>query len=303
MERLCPFAIQRSLRRSIKEADTPYVKMKSMAFINESTADQKKLFESSQYQVLNIPVSKMNLAQTVSSVLELAHQRKNTYLCALNVHSVTLAQYSAELFNTLSQSEINCPDGMPLVWIGRMGGDPSISQVRGPDLMLEICQASVPFGFRHFLFGGKSTVAEKLKQELEKKIPGIQVVGAYTPPFRPMTELEEKQLKQMVDKTKPHFFWVGLGSPKQELFCARYVHRLDAGVMVGVGAAFDIFTGSIKDSPIWVRKIGLQWLHRLLQEPKRLWKRYLILNPLFLLLVVKKRLKDKISGNQKSSRR
>lgn len=259
--------------------------------------EQNKKVTSTKYQILNLPVSSTNLADSASYILELAHQRKNTYVCALNVHSVTLAQYSKELFEALSRSEMNCPDGMPLVWLGKLGGVSTVSQVRGPDLMMEICKRSVPHGFRHFLFGGKKQVADRLKQKLEESFPGIQVVGTYTPPFRALTELEERHLKSLIDKTKPHLFWVGLGTPKQELFCASYVHRLNAGVMVGVGAAFDIFSGAISDSPVWVRRIGMQWLHRLLQEPSRLWRRYLLLNPLFIFLLLKKKLIEKI-GNK-----
>ncbi len=171
---------------------------------------------------------------------------------------------------------------MPLVYIGRLLGFLQMRRCYGPDLMLAIMAESVKKGYRHFFYGGKEGVAEKLKSAMEQRFPGIQVVGTYCPPFRPLNDREESELAQMVAAAHPHFFWVGLSTPKQEMFMANYLSKLDVNVMLGVGAAFDFHTGSIKSAPPWMQKMALEWLYRLLQEPKRLWKRYLINNPLFL---------------------
>ena len=155
-------------------------------------------------------------------------------------------------------------------------------RVFGPDLMRHICEISAKEGQTHFLFGGKPGIAEQLKATLMDRFPGLRVVGTYTPPFRPLNAAEEKELSEMVSRLKPDFFWVGLSTPKQEQFMARYSQRLETRLMIGVGAAFDYLTGSIRDAPDWMKSAGLQWLHRLAQEPRRLWKRYLINNPRFL---------------------
>jgi N-acetylglucosaminyldiphosphoundecaprenol N-acetyl-beta-D-mannosaminyltransferase len=147
--------------------------------------------------------------------------------------------------------------------------------------MKAVCAHSVTRGQTHFFYGGNDGIAEELKAACEKKFPGIQVVGTYTPPFRPLNEQEEKDLVEQVARVKPDYFWVGLSTPKQENFMKNYIDKLEVKIMLGVGAAFDINTGHIKDAPDWMKNSGLQWLHRLLQEPRRLAKRYLINNPIF----------------------
>jgi len=151
--------------------------------------------------------------------------------------------------------------------------------------MSAVCAASVARGYRHFLYGGVDGVGEALQQHLEKNYPGIQVVGHYTPPFRPLNAEEEAALIAQIGRLKPDVIWVGLSTPKQERFMAAYIEKLDTTLMFGVGAAFDIHTGRTKDSPGWMKRSGLQWFHRLLQEPRRLGKRYLINNPAFLFLI------------------
>jgi N-acetylglucosaminyldiphosphoundecaprenol N-acetyl-beta-D-mannosaminyltransferase len=204
------------------------------------------------------------------------------YVCVTGVHGVMEAQADQAFRGILNRSFITTPDGMPMVWIGRLLGYDRVRQVSGPDYMLDLCRFSVEQGYRHFLYGGAEGVVERLAAELERRIPGLQIVGTYTPPFRPLNSKEEAELTSLVAKAKPDVFWVGLSTPKQERFMSYYLDKLDVKLMVGVGAAFDIHTGRIKDSPQWVKKAGMQWLHRLMQEPRRLWRRYLINNPLFI---------------------
>jgi N-acetylglucosaminyldiphosphoundecaprenol N-acetyl-beta-D-mannosaminyltransferase len=157
-----------------------------------------------------------------------------------------------------------------------------MDRVFGPDLMMAMCRLSAERGYRNFLYGGKPGVAALLSETLQRKIPGLQVVGTYTPPFRSLTAHEEKEVLDQVRQSRPHIIWVGLSTPKQERFAAQYVDFLQVPLMFGVGAAFDFHTGAIRDCTPWVKRAGLQWLHRLLQEPRRLWKRYLCNNPAFL---------------------
>jgi N-acetylglucosaminyldiphosphoundecaprenol N-acetyl-beta-D-mannosaminyltransferase len=151
--------------------------------------------------------------------------------------------------------------------------------------MLEACAESVQSGYTHFLYGGNVGVAEQLKLNLEQRFPGLRVVGTYTPPFRPLNPAEQTELQELVARLKPDIFWVGLSTPKQERFMAEYLPQLSTKVMIGVGAAFDVHTGGIKDAPDWVKKAGLQWFHRLCQEPRRLWRRYLFNNPRFVVRI------------------
>jgi N-acetylglucosaminyldiphosphoundecaprenol N-acetyl-beta-D-mannosaminyltransferase len=157
-----------------------------------------------------------------------------------------------------------------------------MSRVYGPDLLLEICRASEKAGWRHFFFGGAPGTVEKLATNLQERFPRLEIVGKHTPPFRPLTPQEFQQLQAKVATARPDFFWVGLSTPKQEQFMAASLGKLDVPVMLGVGAAFDLVSGNVKQSPRWIQRMGFEWLYRLIQEPRRLWKRYLKNNPLFL---------------------
>jgi N-acetylglucosaminyldiphosphoundecaprenol N-acetyl-beta-D-mannosaminyltransferase len=171
---------------------------------------------------------------------------------------------------------------MPMVWLGKLKGFKEMNRVYGPDLMLGIMEISKQFGIRHFFYGGANGVANELKRRFEERFPGIQILGAYEPPFRPLNSDEEDELQQVVNETKPDIFWVGLSTPKQEKFMAAYQNKLDVTLMVGVGAAFDFHSGRIKQAPRWMQRSGLEWLFRLCVEPKRLWRRYLSNNPRFI---------------------
>jgi N-acetylglucosaminyldiphosphoundecaprenol N-acetyl-beta-D-mannosaminyltransferase len=204
------------------------------------------------------------------------------YVCVTGVHGVMESQSDETLRQALNSAFLNVPDGMPLVWVGHLQKFKDMERVYGPDLMKAVCEISVQKEYTHFFYGGNVGIAEELKTAIEQYFPGIRIVGTYTPPFRPLNENEENELIEQVAKSKPDFFWVGLSTPKQEAFMAKYLSRLDVTIMFGVGAAFDIHTGHIKDAPDWMKSSGLQWLHRLLQEPRRLAKRYLINNPIFI---------------------
>jgi len=171
---------------------------------------------------------------------------------------------------------------MPMTWVGRLQGFEQMDRVFGPDFMMEMCRRSAARGYRHFLYGGRRGVAEALGEILESRFPGLRVVGTYTPPFRRLNAEEESALADQVLRLRPHIVWVGLSTPKQERFMAEFVDRLQVPMLVGVGAAFDIHAGRIGDCSPWIKRAGLQWFHRLMQEPRRLWKRYLVNNPAFL---------------------
>lgn len=232
--------------------------------------------------VLGVGVSAINMGDAIQLSDELIQSNGRGYVCVTGVHGVIEAQSDPKFRRIQNDSFLTVPDGMPTVWVGRLQGHRTMHRVYGPDYMLDLCRFSVTRGYRHFLYGGNQGIAERLTAELRRKLPGIQIVGTYTPPFRPLNSSEEAELIALVAESKPDVFWVGLSTPKQERFMAQYLDKLDVKLMVGVGAAFDIHTGGIKDAPAWMKASGLQWLYRLAQEPRRLWRRYLINNPVFI---------------------
>jgi N-acetylglucosaminyldiphosphoundecaprenol N-acetyl-beta-D-mannosaminyltransferase len=238
--------------------------------------------------VLGVKVSAVNMDLSVNLAAQWIERGQPGYVCVVGVHGVMEAQRDPELLRILNQAVINTPDGMPLTWIGRLQGFAHMDRVFGPDFMMEICRLSCERGYRHFLYGGKPGVAEELSERLQSKFPGLKIVGTLTPPFRNLTPEEEQELARQIAQVQPHILWVGLGTPKQERFMAQYVLRFNVPLMIGVGAAFDFHTGRIRDCPRWIKRAGLQWLHRLMQEPGRLWKRYLVNNPAFLWLCLAK---------------
>jgi N-acetylglucosaminyldiphosphoundecaprenol N-acetyl-beta-D-mannosaminyltransferase len=231
--------------------------------------------------VLGVGVSAIDLTQCAQLILEAVRQNRKGYVAVTGVHGVSEAQTDREFRRILNSAFLNTPDGMPMTWVGRLQGFKKMDRVYGPDLMLELCAASMDGSVRHFLYGGAPGVAEALQSSLESRFPGLCVCGTYTPPFRPLNPEEESELVTQINSLRPDILWVGLSTPKQERFMAAYLHKLPVKIMIGVGAAFDIHSGRVRQAPYWMQRSGLEWFFRLCQEPGRLWKRYLIKNPLF----------------------
>jgi N-acetylglucosaminyldiphosphoundecaprenol N-acetyl-beta-D-mannosaminyltransferase len=241
---------------------------------------------ASRFDVLGVGVSSVEMNSALSTSTELIDQNRKGYICVTGVHGVMEARRDGLFRGIQNKSLLTVPDGTPLVWIAWAKGLFAVRRVYGPDFMLALCQKSVERGDRHFFYGGRTGVASRLAEEMAARFPGISIVGTYTPPFRELNSNEELELIDQIAKAKPDIFWVGLSTPKQERFMNGYIDKLNVKLMVGVGAAFDIHTGSIKDAPYWCKVAGMQWAHRLVQEPRRLWKRYLINNPLFVSYVI-----------------
>jgi N-acetylglucosaminyldiphosphoundecaprenol N-acetyl-beta-D-mannosaminyltransferase len=208
------------------------------------------------------------------------------YVCVTGVHGVIESQRDEELRHIHNAAGLVTPDGMPLVWLSHLKGFRHVERGYGPDLMLALCEHSIERGYRHYFYGGAEGVPQQLATNLQQRFPGLQVAGAYSPPFRPLTEAEDAQVVDMINEADPDIVWVGLSTPKQERWMAAHVGRLNAPALLGVGAAFDFHTGRKPQAPHWMQRSGLEWLFRLMTEPRRLWKRYLINNPLFVTLVL-----------------
>lgn len=239
-------------------------------------------FQHEHADVLAVKVSAVNLEGAVEIADRWIAAGRPGYVCVTGVHGVMEAQSDPALLTTLNQAVLNVPDGMPLTWIGRIQGFAEMDRVFGPDFMMAMCRVAAQRGYRMFLYGGKPGVAEELRQELRRAVPSAQIVGTYTPPFGSLDLRQEQEILAQMRRAKPHIVWVGLSTPKQERFMAQYFERFQIPLMVGVGAAFDFHTGRIRDCSPWVKRMGLQWLHRMMQDPLRLGRRYLINNPAFL---------------------
>jgi N-acetylglucosaminyldiphosphoundecaprenol N-acetyl-beta-D-mannosaminyltransferase len=232
--------------------------------------------------VLGVRVEALDMTMALAHIQNALSARRKGYVCMAGVHGIMEAQRHPDVRRAFANAFLSLPDGMPTVWVGRLQGLNWMQRVAGPDLMLEVFGRRELAGFTHFLYGGKPGVAQKLSENLTRRFPWTRVVGTYTPPFRELTLAEEQRLAARVRRLKPSIIWVGISSPRQELFMHRYLPMLDTTLMFGVGAAFDFHTGRIRDCADWIKRAGLQWLHRLVQNPRHLLWRYVRNNPAFI---------------------
>lgn len=232
--------------------------------------------------ILGVGVSAINMEMALNTIDRWIAERRPNYVCVTSVHGVIASQSDNELRRIQNRAGLVTPDGMPLVWVSRLRKHRNVGRVYGPDLMTAVCTESVAKGYRHFLYGGASAVPERLADRLRQAYPGIQIVGTYSPPFRPLTPEEDETVVRQINQSKADIVWVGLSTPKQEYWMAGHLGRLDVPVMIGVGAAFDFLAGLKRQAPRWIQRSGLEWLYRLSTEPRRLWRRYLTIVPLFL---------------------
>ncbi len=236
--------------------------------------------------VLGVGLSAINMGTALEAVTAALDRKKKGYICVTGVHGVSEAQEDPSLRDILNNAFLCTPDGMPMVWVGRWQGHRTMRRVYGPDLMLAVLAMSESRGDRHFFYGGANGTVEVLRKKLQQRFPKLQIAGTYEPPFRPLNADEEKRFTGMIRSTKPDVMWIGLSTPKQERFMADYLSKLDVTLMLGVGAAFDFHAGKVKQAPRWMQSCGLEWFFRLCCEPRRLWKRYLKNNPVFILRIL-----------------
>jgi N-acetylglucosaminyldiphosphoundecaprenol N-acetyl-beta-D-mannosaminyltransferase len=235
--------------------------------------------------VVGAPVSAVDMGSAVKRIRDWITEKRSRYVCLTDVHSIMRSRSDPALDCALKAADLVLADGMPLVWTARSRGVKSIGRVAGADFMQELCRRS-PGNWNHFLLGGAKGIPERLTQSLTALNPNLTICGSYSPPFRPPTEAEDNEFVERLISAKPDIVWVGLGCPKQEIWMAQHAARVPGAIMIGVGAAFDFLSGEIPRAPSWMQNSGLEWLHRLLTEPWRLWKRYLVLAPKFVVLAV-----------------
>jgi N-acetylglucosaminyldiphosphoundecaprenol N-acetyl-beta-D-mannosaminyltransferase len=235
-------------------------------------------------EVLGVHVSGIDMHEALVRIVEWIAHGNPRYVCITGAHGVIESQRDARLKAIHNEAGLVTPDGMPLVWLARWLGAAHTRRVCGSDLMHAVTALSAIRGYRQFFYGGGEGVANKLKSALIRRHPKLQVVGTMCPPFRTLTPQEDEAAVAAINAANPDIVWVGLSTPKQEYWMAEHRSRIKAPVLIGVGAAFDFLSGSKKQAPLWMQRSGLEWLFRLLTEPRRLWRRYATIVPAFIFL-------------------
>ena len=238
--------------------------------------------------VLGVGISVVDMATAVDEITAWIERREQHYVCVTGVHGVMESQRDADLMRIHNASGLTTPDGMPMVWAGRRAGATGMRRVYGPDLMLALSERAAERGWKSFFYGGKEGVPERLADKLAARFPGFISVGCYSPPFRPLTADEDEAIVERINGLAPDLVWIGLSTPKQERWMDAHVGRLDATVLLGVGAAFDIHAGNLPQAPRWMQANGLEWLYRVIREPRRLWRRYVSIVPRFMFQIVRR---------------
>lgn len=244
--------------------------------------------------VFGVKISNVNMDEAIIKIEEAIKIHKAHYVCISNVHTTVMSKQNEFFKNITNESYLSTPDGVPLVWYAKLTGNKKISRVAGPDLMDSLFKISEEKCYTHYFYGGSENTLEQLKKELENKYPRLKIVGMYSPPYRKLTPEEDNDIISIINKAKPNILWVGLGAPKQEFWMNDHKNRIKSSIMIGVGAGFDFFAGTIKRAPLWMQKSGLEWLFRLSQEPTRLWKRYFVTNSLFILYSIQDLVRKKV---------
>lgn len=238
-----------------------------------------------RYDVLGVPVGETTLKNAIATVSSWIETKSSPRLVTFtNVHMLTEAHADKAFLQILQEMDLNCPDGMPLVWLGKLEGRP-VGRVCGPEFMPAFCGATANLGYRHFFYGGGAGVAEKVVEQLTSDSPSIQIAGWHTPPFRKLEPKEDDLIVQKINDSNADIVWVCLGCPKQEKWMAEHRHKLNVRAMCAVGMAFDTIAGTKKRAPRLLRSYGMEWLYRTCTEPRRLAQRYFSSNLMFLWLL------------------
>jgi N-acetylglucosaminyldiphosphoundecaprenol N-acetyl-beta-D-mannosaminyltransferase len=240
------------------------------------------------FRVLNVPITVSSLDGAIEEISHRVRERRgNTLVHFTTVHMLVESVLSKEFAEMLRRADFNFPDGMPLVWLGRRAKKGKVARVCGPEFMPAFCKQTAHLDYRHFFYGGAPGAAEAVIAALQRETPYLEVAGYYCPPFRPLSPEEDREVCAQINASRADLVWVSLGCPRQEQWIADHRGKLDAPVLLAVGAAFDFTAGRAKRAPKFFREHGLEWLHRLVQDPRRLWRRYLVYNALFLYLLLK----------------
>ena len=243
--------------------------------MNAGPADRRR------HRVVSLDVDQVTHDSAVERVVRLAKSGRGSYVCFGTVHMVMESHDSPEFAARVNAADMIVPDGMPMIWMQRLQKAVHPERVRANDLMMLLMAAAEQEELKVGFYGGRPEVIDAILDRARREHPRLEIAYAYSPPFRPLTPEEDADIIRQINDSGTQILFMGLGCPKQENWMAGHRDRLNC-VMLGVGASFDFYAGNVKESPAWLGRLGLEWLHRLTQEPKRLWRRYLILNPRFI---------------------
>lgn len=235
--------------------------------------------------ILGVNISVTNIKETVEYIEKNVESLKGNYICVSNVHTTVIAYENKTYRDIQNNGILALPDGGPLSLVSKMRGYKEAERVTGPDLMEAIFEISQKNGYKHFFYGSTENTLKKMEENLRLKYPSLNIIGMYSPPFKKEIEQESEKLLSEINMKSPDFIWVGLGAPKQEVWMKLHENKIN-GLMIGVGAGFDYFAGNIKRAPLWMQKNNLEWFYRLIQDPKRLYKRYMTTNSKFIWNVI-----------------
>lgn len=240
--------------------------------------------------ILGVPMKALSLDEVIAAIAYWVANGERTFICTADVHALMASRADPALRQIYDAAAFVTPDGMPLVWYLRRHGFPQAKRVCGPDLMPAVIGAFEKQGFRHFFYGTSEQTLQVLKAALEQRFPLIRIVGTYSPPYRDLTPEEAAAVDRMLNDAAPDIIWVGLGAPKQDRWMADHRAALNAPVLIGVGAAFDMIAGTVRRAPGLLQRTGLEWTFRIAQEPRRLLKRYVVSNSKFALALIAEKL-------------
>ncbi len=224
------------------------------------------------------------------------------YIVVSNADSVVRSRFSSEMKRAVNNSSLSIPDGFPLVLLGRLNGHHLAQRAYGPDLTSNFLTTTENKGYTHFFYGATEDTLNKLLKNIKNRFPRLKISGFYAPPFRKLTLAEDAEVVKMINRISPSVLWVGIGCPKQEIWMYEHKDKLNVPVMVGIGAAFDYLAGTKLQAPQWIRNNGFEWLFRLITEPRRLWRRYLINNCIFLYYIAKEMISKNVYPYKKNTK-
>lgn len=241
--------------------------------------------QNNKANILGVGIDLLDNRQVLNYIDDMIVNKGNHYVCLSNVHTIMMSQVDKQYMLINNNADLALPDGMPLLYAAKLLGYQYGQRICGRELMKAVSIMSHNTGWKHYYYGGKESVTKTMVENIKTMVPGIKIAGYYSPPFRPLSKLEEENIVSMINKSEPDILWVGLGAPKQEKWIAEHIGKINVPIMFAVGAAFDFLAGTIKEAPRWMQLSGLEWLYRFGCEPRRLWRRYIINNPKFLLFV------------------
>jgi N-acetylglucosaminyldiphosphoundecaprenol N-acetyl-beta-D-mannosaminyltransferase len=239
--------------------------------------------------ILGVGISAIDPQSTLDVMARWIDSGQRHYICVCAVHTVMECQDDPELRGMVNRASLAVPDGMPLVWVSRLAGQSQVDRVYGPDLMMSFCDLAAQQGYSNYFLGGAVGQPKTLAKRLTARFPGLSIAGMSPTPKRPLPRAENEDVIEEINRADPDVVWVGMGTGYQERWVAENRGRLNAPILIGVGAAFDMHSGMVRQAPHWMQSVGLEWFFRLLQEPGRLWRRYLLGNPLFVARLIAQR--------------